>query len=140
MPRLTDEVLAQARGRSIAALALLAGTWRGELVYADGSVDRFTFLHDPPAVGEELGVLALSVPGSSPTPVRLLDANQHAFVVLAGPYVDPRLQQPVFTVFEGVRGASELSGHFYTRSIDDGSCIALGVFTARRGAPMHQAA
>jgi hypothetical protein len=124
----------------MAALALLAGTWQGQLLHADGTVDRFTFLHDPPLAGPELGFLTMAIPGSTPAPVTLLDANQRAFVVLAGPYFDPRLGKNVLTVFEGLRSGIKLAGQFYTRAADGGDCSVVGLFTARRVAAMHQAA
>ena len=103
--------------------------------------EPFTLLRDASIDAVVAGrFLFFSTPRIAPTGVKLLDANDRAFVALIGPYFDPRENGDVVTVLEGVRNGSTLEGTFYTRlykwreTLRSGRFVASRVETANRAA------
>jgi hypothetical protein len=119
----------------------LAGTWRGNLVDEAGASRPFTLLRDssPDAAvaGRFLFFVAADV---QPTGVRLLDANERAFVALIGPYFDPRENAEVLTVLEGLRTDGRIDGSFYTKLPNWKGTVRRGEFTALRADRANRAA
>lgn len=111
----------------------LAGTWRGNFLDESGVARPFTLVRDcsPDAsvAGRFLFFVATDV---QPTGVRLLDANERAFVALIGPYFDPRENTEVLTVLEGLRTGSRIDGSFYTKLPNWKGTVRRGEFTAMR--------
>ena len=127
--------------RAPPAIDALAGSWRGRFVDQSGNVEGFTLLRDGSIDSSVTGrFLFFSSPRVSPTGVRLLDANDRAFVALIGPYFDPRENDDVVTVLEGVRHGNELEGVFYSRSNNTHATIRTGRFRATRADSAHRAA
>jgi hypothetical protein len=124
-----------------AAVDALAGTWRGRLCDENGVTDTFTLLRDGSVDASVVGrFLFFSTPTIAPTGVRLLDANDRAFVALIGPYYEPRENADVVTVLEGIRQGSVIEGSFYTRLHNWRDTIRRGRFTAKRVDSAHRAA
>ncbi|MGH7712903.1 MAG: hypothetical protein ACREOG_16555 [Gemmatimonadaceae bacterium] len=123
------------------AVRALAGTWHGNLLDESGVVRSFTLVRDgsPDAsvAGRFLFFVAADV---QPTGVRLLDANERAFVALIGPYFDPRENTEVLTVLEGVRTGSRIQGSFYTKLPNWKGTVRRGEFTAKRADRANRAA
>jgi len=119
----------------------LAGTWRGNFVDESGVVRPFTLVRDssPDAsvAGRFLFFVAADV---QPTGVRLLDANERAFVALIGPYYDPRENTEVITVLEGLRTGSRIDGSYYTKLPQWKGTVRRGQFTALRADRANRAA
>ena len=119
----------------------LAGTWRGTLEDESGLVRPFTLVRDstPDAAvaGRFLFFVAADV---QPTGVRLLEANDRAFVALIGPYYDPREDAEVLTVLEGVRTDSRIEGSYYTKLPNWKGTVRRGEFTALRADRANRAA
>src|SRR5574341_429755 len=116
-----------------AAIGALAGTWRGNLLDESGVMRPFTMLRDssPDAAvaGRFLFFVAADI---EPTGVRLLDANERAFVALIGPYYDPREDAEVITVLEGLRTGCRIEGTFYTKLPKWKGTVRRGEFAALR--------
>ncbi len=119
----------------------LAGTWRGTFQDESGSLRPFTLVRDssPDAAvaGRFLFFVAADV---QPTGVRLLDANERAFVALIGPYYDPREDAEVLTVLEGLRTGSRIDGSYYTKLPHWKGTVRRGQFTAMRADKANRAA
>ncbi|MEW5916246.1 MAG: hypothetical protein AB1762_07570 [Gemmatimonadota bacterium] len=124
-----------------AAIRALAGTWRGNFTDGSGVVRPFTLVRDssPDAAvaGRFLFFVAADV---QPTGVRLLDANERAFVALIGPYYDPRENTEVITVLEGLRTGSRIDGSYYTKLPNWKGTVRRGEFTAMRADRASRAA
>lgn len=124
-----------------AAVRALAGTWRGNLLDEAGVGRPFTLLRDssPDAAvaGRFLFFVAADI---EPTGVRLLDANERAFVALIGPYYDPREDAQLITVLEGIRTGSRIEGSFYTKIPNRKGTVRRGQFTALRADRANRAA
>jgi hypothetical protein len=123
------------------AVRALAGTWRGNFLDEAGVVRPFTLVRDssPDAsvAGRFLFFVAADV---QPTGVRLLDANERAFVALIGPYYDPRENADVLTVLEGLRTGSRIDGSYYTKLPNWKGTVRRGEFTAMRADRASRAA
>ncbi len=123
------------------AIRALAGTWRGNFLDDSGVVRPFTLLRDtsPDAAvaGRFLFFVATDV---QPTGVRLLEANERAFVALIGPYFDPRDDAEVITVLEGLRTGCRIDGTFYTKIPNWKGTVRRGEFTAMRADMANRAA
>ncbi|HSA54459.1 MAG TPA: hypothetical protein VLE53_02090 [Gemmatimonadaceae bacterium] len=119
----------------------LAGTWQGRFIDQDGATEAFTLLRDASVDAAVAGrFLFFSTPSVAPTGVRLLDANEHAFVALVGPYYDAREHAEVVTVLEGVRNGTVLEGTWYTRLHNWRETLRSGRFVARCIESAHRAA
>jgi hypothetical protein len=124
-----------------ALAAALSGTWRGRLVEENGYAESFTLLRDASVDAVVAGrFLFFATPRISPTGVKLLDANDRAFVALIGPYFDQSVNDDVVTVLEGVRNGNVLEGMFYTRNNRRRETVRSGRFVARRAEPANRAA
>ena len=122
-------------------VAALAGTWQGRFIDQDGATEVFTLLRDASVDASVAGrFLFFSTPAVAPTGVRLLEANEHAFVALIGPYYDAREQAEVVTVLEGVRNGNVLEGTWYTRLHNWRETLRGGRFVARCIDSAHRAA
>jgi hypothetical protein len=127
--------------RRPAAVDALAGTWRGRFTDSEGLTDTFTLLRDASVDAAVVGrFLFFSSPRVSPTGVRLLEANDRAFVALIGPYFDPREDADVVTVLEGVRNGASMEGTYYTRLHNWRDILRSGRFIATRAESAHRAA
>lgn len=119
----------------------LAGTWRGTFEDESGSLRPFTLVRDnsPDAAvaGRFLFFVAADV---QPTGVRLLEANERAFVALIGPYYDPRDDAEVLTVLEGRRTGCRIEGSYYTKLPNWKGTVRRGEFTAMRADRANRAA
>ena len=123
------------------AIDALAGSWRGRFIDQNGNIDGFTLLRDGSIDSSVTGrFLFFSSPRVAPTGVRLLDANDRAFVALIGPYFDPKENTDVVTILEGVRHGAELEGTFYTRMNNWRDTVRSGRFRATRADTAHRAA
>jgi hypothetical protein len=123
------------------AVDALAGTWRGAFIDESGTIDSFTLLRDASVDAAVAGrFLFFASPRVAPTGVKLLDANDKAFVALIGPYYDPRENTDVVTVLEGVRSGGEIAGTFYTRTHAWRETVRSGRFNATRVGTVHRAA
>jgi hypothetical protein len=115
----------------LGAVDSLAGTWRGIMTDAAGATDTFTLLRDGSVDAAVAGrFLFFATPTVAPTGVRLLEANNRAFVALIGPYYDPRENADVVTVLEGVRNGSAIQGTYYTRRHSWRDTVRSGQFIA----------
>jgi len=124
-----------------AVVDALAGAWRGRFVDEQGVTDTFTLLRDGSVDASVVGrFLFFSTPRVAPTGVKLLDANDRAFVALIGPYYDPRENADVVTVLEGVRNGATIEGAYYTRHHSWREMIRSGRFVATRADSEHRAA
>jgi hypothetical protein len=123
------------------AIRALAGTWRGNFLDESGVVRPFTLVRDasPDAAvaGRFLFFVAADI---QPTGVRLLEANERAFVALIGPYFDPRDNAEVVTVLEGLRTGCRIEGTFYTKIPNWKGTVRRGEFTAMRADRANRAA
>jgi hypothetical protein len=127
--------------RRPAAVDALAGTWRGCFTDSEGGSDTFTLLRDGSVDAAVVGrFLFFSNPRVSPTGVKLLEANDRAFVALIGPYFDPRENADVVTVLEGIRSGDTIDGTYYTRLHNWRDILRSGRFTASRADRAHRAA
>lgn len=118
-------------GRRPRAVAALAGNWRGRFIDQHGAVEPFTLLRDASLDAVVAGrFLFFSTPDVAPVGVKLLDANDRAFVALIGPYYDPREKADVVTVLEGVRTGPMLEGTWYTRLHNWRDTLRSGQFVA----------
>lgn len=118
-------------GRRPRAVTALAGNWRGRFIDQHGAVEPFTLLRDASLDAVVAGrFLFFSTPTVAPVGVRLLDANDRAFVALVGPYFDPRVNADVVTVLEGVRTGQTLSGTWFTRHHNWRDTLRSGQFVA----------
>lgn len=123
------------------AVAALSGAWRGRFTDETGSQAGFTLHRDASPDASVAGrFLFFSAPGIAPTGVRLLEANERAFVALIGPYFDPRENGEVITVLEGVRVGGRLEGTFHTRLHRWRETLHAGCFIAHRADTVHRAA
>ena len=119
----------------------LAGTWRGIMTDGGGTTDRFTLLRDASVDAAVTGrFLFFATPTVAPTGVRLLEANDRAFVALIGPYYDPRENADVVTVLEGLRTGSAIQGTYYTRRHSWRETVRSGQFIATRADAATRAA
>jgi hypothetical protein len=111
------------------------------LVDQSGAVDTFTLLRDGSVDSSVAGrFLFFATPTVAPTGMKLLEANDRAFVALIGPYFDPRHNADVVTVLEGVRDGTTIEGTFYTRQHAWREMIRSGRFTATRADAATRAA
>lgn len=134
-PSRTD---ANRRPRPVTALA---GNWRGHLIDQTGAAETFTLLRDASLDAAVVGrFLFFSTPSVAPTGVKLLDANDRAFVALIGPYYDAREHADVVTVLEGVRSGSAIEGSWYTRLHNWRETLRSGRFAAECADASHRAA
>jgi hypothetical protein len=122
-------------------VSALAGTWRGRFVDEHGTAETFTLLRDASIDAAVAGrFLFFSTPRVAPTGVRLLEANDRAFVALVGPYFDPRENGDVVTVLEGVRHGDVIEGTFHTQLHNWREPLRSGRFVARRADTRTRAA
>lgn len=113
------------------AVAALTGNWRGRFIDQNGDVEPFTLLRDASLDAAVAGrFLFFSTPTVAPVGVKLLDANEKAFVALIGPYYDPRDKADVVTVLEGIRTGHTLEGTWYTRLHNWRDTVRSGQFVA----------
>ncbi len=76
--------------RHPAAVDALAGSWRGRFIDDENATESFTLLRDGSVDAAVAGrFLFFATPRMAPTGVKLLEANDRAFVALIGPYFDP---------------------------------------------------
>ncbi len=123
------------------AVAALTGNWRGRFIDEDDRIESFTLLRDASVDAVVAGrFLFFSTPAVAPTGVKLLEANDRAFVALIGPYFDPSQNADVVTVLEGVRQGRAIEGMFHTRLHNWRETIRQGRFVATRAEPTHRAA
>jgi hypothetical protein len=116
-----------------AVVDALAGNWRGRFSDESGGTESFTLLRDGSVDAAVVGrFLFFAAPGIAPTGVRLLEANDRAFVALIGPYFHPREKAEVMTVLEGVRDGAVIEGVFYTRLHSWRETVRNGRFIATR--------
>ena len=119
----------------------LAGTWRGNFLDESGVARPFTLLRDSSPDASVAGRFLFFVASDvQPTGVRLLDANERAFVALIGPYFDPRENAEVITVLEGLRTGSRIDGNYYTKLPKWKGTVRRGEFTAMRADRANRAA
>jgi hypothetical protein len=119
----------------------LASTWRGNFVDETGNVRPFTLMRDSSPDAAVAGrFLFFCASDVQPTGVRLLDANDRAFVALIGPYFDPREGTEVLTVLEGLRTGARIDGAFYTKLPYWKGTVRRGEFTAMRADKANRAA
>jgi hypothetical protein len=127
--------------RHPAAVDALAGTWRGRFIDDQNATETFTLLRDGSVDAAVAGrFLFFATPRIAPTGVKLLEANDRAFVALIGPYFDPKENADVVTVLEGVRQDATVEGTFYTRLHSWRETIRTGRFVATRADTAHRAA
>jgi hypothetical protein len=72
--------------------------------------------------------------------MRLLEASEHSFVALIGPYFDPTEAAMVVTVLEGTCEPGRLQGEFHTRRYNWRHELRRGLFTATRVGNVSRAA
>ena len=132
----------RAEAHKPAAVAALAGNWRGEMV-VDGSGDRvpFTLLRDRSSDAAVAGrFLFFATRDVAPTGMKLLEASSNTFVALVGPYYCPRENADVMTIFEGVRCGKKMDGTFYTRVQNWRDTVRSGHFSASQADSSTRAA
>ena len=83
-------------------VAALTGSWRGRLTDTHGSAESFNLEREAVDHYVPGQVFLFTTPTGIAAGMRLLEANEHTFVALIGPYFDPGEGAMVVTVLEGL--------------------------------------
>jgi len=121
-------------------VAALAGAWRGRLTDARGAAESFNLEREALDHRVPGQVFLYTTPTGIAAGMRLLEANEHTFVALIGPYFDPSESAMVVTVLEGTCEPGRLSGSFHTRRYNWRESLRVGQFSATRVEPVSRAA
>jgi hypothetical protein len=121
-------------------IGALSGSWRGRLTDDHGAAESFNLERE--AVDHHVPgqVFLFTTPTGITAGMRLLEASEHAFVALIGPYFDPSEGAMVVTVLEGAVGPGQLTGEFHTRRYSWRDTLRSGQFTATRVGQISRAA
>jgi hypothetical protein len=96
-------------------VAALAGSWRGRMTDAHGAAESFNLERESIDHYVPGQVFLFTTPTGIASGMRLLEASEHAFVGLIGPYFDPSEGAMVVTVLEGATEQGRLVGTVHTR-------------------------
>jgi hypothetical protein len=118
----------------------LASAWSGRLVDENGRAESFNLQRDGSDHRLPGQFQLFTTPCGLMAGARLLEAGEHTFVVLVGPYLDPNAGIPVVTVLEGAHHQGTMEGTFHTRRHGDRETVAAGRFTATRSTRVTRAA
>jgi hypothetical protein len=121
-------------------VAALAGSWRGRLADARGAAESFNLEREQLDHRVPGQVFLYTTPTGIAAGMRLLEASEHSFVALIGPYFDPSESAMVVTVLEGTCEPGRLSGTFHTRRYNWRETLRAGQFTATRVEQVSRAA
>jgi hypothetical protein len=121
-------------------VAALAGSWRGRLSDARGAAESFNLEREALDHRVPGQVFLFTTPTGIAAGMRLLEANEHAFVALIGPYFDPAEAAMVVTVLEGQCEPGRLEGTFQTRRYNWRETLRTGQFSASRVEQVSRAA
>jgi len=121
-------------------VAALSGSWRGRMTDDHGSAESFNLERE--AVDHYIPgqVFLFTTPTGIAAGMRLLEASEHSFVALIGPYFDPTEAAMVVTVLEGTCEPGRLQGEFHTRRYNWRHELRRGHFTATRVENVSRAA
>src|SRR5512134_1101302 len=89
------------REQACNVVGALSGSWRGRMTDDHGLAESFNLEReavDHYVLGQ---VFLYTTPTGIAAGMRLLEANEHSFVALIGPYFDPTEAAMVVTVLEG---------------------------------------
>jgi hypothetical protein len=118
----------------------LSGSWRGRLTDDHGSAESFNLEREAVDNIVPGQVFLYTTPTGIAAGMRLLEASEHTFVALIGPYFDPTEAAMVVTVLEGTCEPGRLSGEFHTRRYNWRTTLRSGRFTATRVGQVSRAA
>lgn len=118
----------------------LSGSWRGLMTDDRGSAESFNLEREAVETFVPGQVFLYTTPTGVAAGMRLLEANEHAFVALIGPYFDPTEAAMVVTVLEGTCEPGRLQGEFHTRRYNWRDTLRHGRFTATRAGQVYRAA
>jgi hypothetical protein len=118
----------------------LTGSWRGRLTDSHGSAESFNLEREAVDHYVPGQVFLFTTPTGIAAGMRLLEANEHTFVALIGPYFDPSEGAMVVTVLEGACEPGRLTGEYHTRRYSWRDTLRSGQFTATRVEPISRAA
>ena len=121
-------------------ISALAGSWRGRLTDVRGSAESFNLEREAMDHYVPGQVFLFTTPTGIAAGMRLLEASEHSFVALIGPYFDPTESAMVVTVLEGSCEPGRLSGEFHTRRYSWRDTLRSGQFTATRVEHISRAA
>jgi hypothetical protein len=121
-------------------VAALAGSWRGRLTDAQGAAESFNLEREAVDHYVPGQVFLFTTPTGIASGMRLLEAGEHTFVGLIGPYFDPSEGAMVVTVLEGTTEQGRLVGTFHTRRYNWRTTLRSGEFTATRAEQVSRAA
>lgn len=125
-------------GRDV--VAALTGSWRGWLTDAQGAAESFNLERENVNLYVPGQVFLFTTPTGIAAGMRLLEAGEHAFVGLIGPYFHPAEGAMVVTVLEGTLEPGRLTGTFQTRRYNWRTTLRSGHFTATRVEQISRAA
>ena len=118
----------------------LSGSWRGRMTDDHGSAESFNLEREAVDHYVPGQVFLYTTPTGLAAGMRLLEANEHSFVALVGPYFDPTEAAMVVTVLEGTCEPGRLEGEFHTRRYNWRYTLRHGRFTATRAGQVSRAA
>ena len=121
-------------------MASLAGSWRGRLTDTHGAAESFNLERESIDHYVPGQIFLFTTPMGIAAGMRLLEASEHAFVGLIGPYFDPAEGTMVVTVLEGTTEPGRLVGTFHTRRYNWRNTIRSGHFNATRVEQISRAA
>ena len=118
----------------------LSGSWLGRMTDDQGSAESFNLEREAVDHYVPGQVFLYTTPTGIAAGMRLLEANEHSFVALIGPYFDPTEAAMVVTVLEGTCEPGRLEGEFHTRRYNWRDTLRHGRFTATRAGQVSRAA
>ena len=118
----------------------LSGSWRGRMTDDHGSAESFNLEREAVDHYVPGQVFLYTTPTGIAAGMRLLEANEHSFVALVGPYFDPTEAAMVVTVLEGTCEPGRLEGEFHMRRYNWRDTLRHGRFTATRAGQVSRAA
>ena len=121
-------------------MASLAGSWRGRLTDTHGAAESFNLERESIDHYVPGQIFLFTTPMGIAAGMRLLEASEHAFVGLIGPYFDPAEGTMVVTVLEGTTEPGRLVGTFHTRRYNWRNTIRSGHFNETRVEQISRAA
>ena len=121
-------------------VAALSGSWRGRMTDARGGAESFNLEREALDHRVPGQVFLFTTPTGIAAGMRLLEANDRAFVALIGPYFEPTEAAMVVTVLEGTYEPGRLTGTFHTRRYNWRDTLRTGQFTAARVEQVSRAA
>lgn len=125
-------------GRDV--VAALTGSWRGRLTDAQGAAESFNLEREDVNLYVPGQVFLFTTPTGIAAGMRLLEAGEHTFVGMIGPYFDPGEGAMVVTVLEGALEPGRLTGTFHTRRYNWRTTLRSGHFAATRVEQVSRAA